>query len=81
MDEYMVMVAMTDSQDPCGSACNTTCTATECTPMECKLPMHSQASTMVPFMPLAPVRWCQCSLCYWLTFPLETGELAPVSIS
>mmetsp|Transcript_13674 Transcript_13674/g.20125 ORF Transcript_13674/g.20125 Transcript_13674/m.20125 type:complete len:150 (-) Transcript_13674:233-682(-) len=44
MDDYTVMMA-TDSEDPCGSACNTTCTATECTPMECELPMSTTTTT------------------------------------
>mmetsp|Transcript_38779 Transcript_38779/g.89509 ORF Transcript_38779/g.89509 Transcript_38779/m.89509 type:complete len:151 (-) Transcript_38779:244-696(-) len=44
MDDYTVMMA-TDSEDPCGSACNTTCTATECTPMECELPMTTTTAT------------------------------------
>eukprot|EP00971_Amphidinium_carterae_P341004 6479594-Amphidinium_carterae.1 len=44
MEDYTVMMA-TDSEDPCGSACNTTCTSTECTPMECELPMTTTTAT------------------------------------
>eukprot|EP00971_Amphidinium_carterae_P315659 6274600-Amphidinium_carterae.1 len=44
MDDYTVMMA-TDTEDPCGSACNTTCTSTECTPMECELPMSTTTTT------------------------------------
>mmetsp|Transcript_44262 Transcript_44262/g.102239 ORF Transcript_44262/g.102239 Transcript_44262/m.102239 type:complete len:157 (+) Transcript_44262:68-538(+) len=80
MSEWIVMHT-NSSHDPCGTeACNATCTATSCSPMECMVPPPDHATTITTTQGVVNIGGAVPAAVASAILPLLSSMLAWLSI-